>query len=125
MGAAGDSSTDANRASGSVRPPLPNRVRLRFTSGIAPATPPQPPGALSSSDARVSPLIPVLASVRPLGHQPKLPDRLREAPCARSTGRRPPGRCRASRAAPPNSGCSRHACAAVRGFAPPHAAGCG
>ncbi len=43
---------------------------------------------------------------------------------ARATGRRPPGRCRASRAAPPNSGWSRHPCAALRGFAPPHAAGC-
>jgi len=46
-------------------------------------------------------------------------------PRARATERRLASRSRASRAAPPNRGFSRHPCAALRGFAPPPAAGCG
>lgn len=69
MGAVGDSSPDRDRGSGSVRLPPSNRMRPLPTSGNAPAAPPRPPSALSSSDA--------------LGHQPKLLDRLREALCAR------------------------------------------
>ncbi|MCK7494491.1 MAG: hypothetical protein MZW92_27435 [Comamonadaceae bacterium] len=46
-------------------------------------------------------------------------------PRARATERRLASRSRASRAAPPNRACSRHPCAALRGFAPPPAAGCG
>ncbi len=76
MGSARARAPDPNCASGLARPPLPTRVRLLATSGIAPATPPRPSGALSLANVRASPLLPVPANACPL-------DRLREALRAR------------------------------------------
>ena len=78
MGSARDRAPNPNCASGSARPPLPTRVQLLSTSGIAPATPPRASDAPSGSDTTVSLLVPVPADVRPLGRQPKLLDRLRD-----------------------------------------------
>ena len=79
MGSAKDSAPDPKRASGSARPPWPSRVRPRPMSGIAPATPPPSPEAPARADPKISSLIPTPPGVRPLGQQPKLLDRLREA----------------------------------------------
>ncbi|HSB72292.1 MAG TPA: phage integrase N-terminal SAM-like domain-containing protein [Candidatus Methylomirabilis sp.] len=84
MGSARDSAPDPNRASGSARSRWPARVRHRPTSGIAPARPQRPPaGASSRVDPKTLPFIPFPPGVRPLGRQPKLLDRRREALRAR------------------------------------------
>jgi hypothetical protein len=69
MRSARDSAPDPNCASGSARLPLPTRVRLLSTSGIAPAKPPRPSDAHSGSDTMVSPLVPVPAYRHVLGRQ--------------------------------------------------------
>lgn len=83
MGSARDSAPDPKRASGLARLPWPPRVRLLPTSTIASATPPRPAEAPARGEAKISSLIPVPPGARPLGQQPKLLDRLREAVRAR------------------------------------------
>ncbi len=79
MGAVRDRFPDRNRATGSLRPPSPDRIQPLPPSGIVPATPSRPPGVFSKSDAKVSPLVLAPAGALSLSRQPNLLDRLRDA----------------------------------------------
>ncbi len=83
MGSARESSPEANRSSGSTRPPLPLRVRRLPASGIVPATPSRLPRVFPKSEAKLSPLVLAPAGAPPPSRQPKLLDRLRDALRAR------------------------------------------
>ena len=79
MGSTRDSAPERNPAAGSARQPWLPRARPRSMSDIGRATPPRSPEAPARADPKISSLIPVPSGVRPLGQQPKLLDRLREA----------------------------------------------
>jgi hypothetical protein len=79
MGSSRDSVPGQNRARDATRQPWPSRVRPRPMSGIAPATPLPSPDAPARAAPKISSLIPTPPGVHPLGQQPKLLDRLREA----------------------------------------------
>jgi len=83
MGAVRDSFPDRNRATGSLRPPSPDRMRLLRPSRIVPTMPSRPSTVSPNPEPKLSPPLLAPAGAPPLSRQPKLLDRLREALRAR------------------------------------------